>query len=82
MKKDLDCRAAFVGHREWKMSKDVIPMFIGAGVTALIHWRPVGVAAWEVVAGEYGMCSLPGFQHAGEAKEDAWAWIISAGVGR
>jgi hypothetical protein len=82
MERETDCRAAFVGWRMWAMSKENIPTFIGGGVTARIHWRPVGVAAWEVVDGDRGMCSLPRFLRADEAKDDAWAWLSAEGLGR
>ena len=75
-------RETFVGWRDWRMSRDLIPTFTGGGVTARIHWRPVPVAAWEVVDGERGMCSLPQFPDAGGAKEDAWSWIVAEGLGR
>jgi hypothetical protein len=68
-------REAFVGSRKWAMSAELVPTFTSANLTARIHWRPVGVAAWEVVSEEGGLCSLPRFQHAGAAKEDAWAHL-------
>ena len=73
--------AAFVGHRDWAMSAGS-PTFTRGDVTARIHWRPIAVAAWEVVAGDRGMCSLPVFRDAAAAKEDAWAWIAAESVGR
>jgi hypothetical protein len=82
MNRETDRRAAFVGWREWAMSRDLIPTFTGGGVTARIHWRPIAVAAWEVVDGDRGMCSLPRFLRADEAKEDAWPWIVTEGLGR
>ena len=75
-------RETFFGWRDWRMSRDLIPTFIGGGVTARIHWRPVAVAAWEVVDGDRGMCSLPRFLRADEAKNDAWAWLSAERLGR
>jgi hypothetical protein len=75
-------REPFVGWREWAMSRELVPTFIGGGVAARIHWRPVAVAAWEVVDGDRGQCSLPTFPDATGAKEDAWSWIIAEGLGR
>jgi hypothetical protein len=49
-----------------------VPTYSGDGVTVRIHWRPVAKAAWELVRGEYGLCSLPLFDRADLAKEDAW----------
>ena len=34
------------------------------------------------VDGDRGLCSLPRFRRADEAKEDAWAWLSAAGLGR
>jgi hypothetical protein len=82
MEREADFQEALVGWREWAMSRDLIPTFTGGGVTARIHWRPVGVAAWEIVDGDRGLCSLPRFRNAGEAKEAAWAWLSAEGLGR
>ena len=80
MEREID-RAAFLGWRDWTMSADQVPTFSHGDVTARIRWRPVGVAAWEVVVGEHGQCSLPVFRGAAAAKEDAWSWIAAEGVG-
>ena len=75
-------RADFTGFQQWRWQvppadppQPAVPTYSGDGVTARIHWRPVAKAAWELVRGEHGLCSLPLFDRADWAKEDAWGHL-------
>lgn len=63
--------ATFLNLKSWRMIDDR-PTF---GLTVRIIWRPVAVCAWEIVVGERGLCSLPRFTRADDAKADAWPQI-------
>ena len=77
-------RTDFTGFQQWRWQAPpqdsparpnpppAVPTYSDNGVTARIHWRPVAKAAWELVRGEYGLCSMPRFDRADRAKEDAW----------
>jgi hypothetical protein len=65
-------RETFLGWRAWRLSPELVPTLIAGGIKARIVWRPVATAAWEIVAGDRGLCSLPRFSRADEAKQAAW----------
>jgi hypothetical protein len=67
----------FIGHKAWRMSEDLAPTFTSGDLIARIIWRPVAVCAWEITVGEWGMCSLPIYKRADEAKADAYEALMT-----
>jgi hypothetical protein len=70
-------KTTFTGIALWRMSPDLVPTFVAGDLVARIVWRPVAVCAWEIVIGDRGLCSLPIFTRADQAKLDAWGALAA-----